>query len=108
MNFDVVNVYCSQGLDKKQFLSDLGSLVCGTKPCFIVGDFNIDFMKDPKDPIIKKIVSCGFKQMVDGPTHIEGGLLDHVYMRGKPPFDLQVHADFTYYSDHAAISLVKS
>ena len=107
-NFDVINVYCSQGMDKKQFLNDLGSLARGTKPCFIVGDFNIDFLKEPNDPVITKILSCGFKQMVNGPTHIEGGLLDHVYMKGKPPFDLQVHTDFTFFSDHAAISLVKS
>ena len=108
VNFDVVNVYCSRGLDKKQFLNDLGSFARGTKPCFIVGDFNVDFLKEPKDPIIKKIVSSGFKQMVTGPTHIEGSLLDHVYMKGRPPFDLQVHTDFTFYSDHAAVSLVKS
>ena len=43
-DFDVVNIYCSKGANKNEFLRDLGSLASAPRPCFIVGDFNINFL----------------------------------------------------------------
>ena len=103
-NFDVINVYCSQSLNKAEFLRDLGSLAGPLRTGFIVGDFNIDFFQDQKDAIVSKILSRGFQQLVDHPTHMEGGLLDHVYHKGlswEPKVDLQ----FPYYTDHSLISV---
>ena len=107
-NFDIVNVYCSHGMNKAQFLRDIGSLLRGVKPTFIVGDFNINFLHDPKDSIIQKITSNGFKQIVEDPTHVEGGLLDHVYIRGVPfEFKPHIQIDFRHYTDHGAITIIK-
>ena len=103
---DVINVYCSQGFHKANFLKDLGTLVCGKKQCFIVGDFNINFLTQNEDLVIKKIISSGFKQIVSLPTHIAGSLLDHVYIR-NPSADYQVEINFPFYSDHAAISVIQ-
>ena len=105
-DYDVVNVYCSKGANKMEFLRDLGSLAKGARPCIIVGDFNINYLGDPKDQIISKITSCGFTQLVQVPTHQEGGLLDHVYSK-RAPWKLDICVNYPYYSDHAAISIVK-
>ena len=102
--FDVINVYCSHGLNTVEFLRDLGSLAGSMKTGFIIGDFNVDFLHEPKAAIVRKILSHGFKQMVSHPTHMEGGLLDHAYHKGlswEPIADLH----FPYYSDHALISI---
>ena len=104
---DIVNVYCSQGFDKASFLKDLGALVRGRKQCFIVGDFNIDFLSCPKDAVISKITSSGFKQIITLPTHVSGSLLDHVYIR-NPSAHYSEEINFPFYSDHAAISIVQS
>ena len=104
--FDVVNVYCSQGANKAEFLKDLGSLAGMARPCFITGDFNVNFLREPKDTIVTKILSCGFKQIVRSPTHTEGGLLDHVYMK-RVTWEPEVCLNFPYYTDHASISIVK-
>merc|ERR1712105_322419 len=69
VNFDVINVYCSRGANKVDFLRDLGSLAAAQRPCFITGDFNINYLRDPKDSIVAKILSCGFSQIVKGHTH---------------------------------------
>ena len=53
----IINIYLSRGADKAEFLRDLGNLVKGTKNCFIVGDFNIDFLRNSSEPIIKTITS---------------------------------------------------
>ena len=101
-NLDVINIYRSQNANKANFLKDLGSLARGAKPCFIVGDFNIDYLQNPDEEIIKKISSCSFKQIVESPTHIAGAVLDHVYVK-KATQAYHVIIHFPYYSDHAAI-----
>ena len=104
---DVINVYLSRGANKANFLRDLGSLAKGSKPCLIVGDFNLDYLGNPNETIIKKITSCNFKQIVSTPTHIQGGLLDHVYVKHQDQ-EYQALVNFPYYSDHAIISVCKS
>ena len=104
-NLDVINIYLSRGANKAQFLQDLGSLARGPKPSIIVGDFNIDLLKQPEDCITKKITSCGYKQLISSPTHVMGGLLDHIYVK-KPTKNFEVVINFPYYSDHASLSLV--
>ena len=101
---NVINVYISRGADKREFMKDLGLLAKGTKPCIIVGDFNIDFLKTPDEFIIRQIVSNGFKQIVTSPTHEKGGLIDHVYIKNVTD-KLEVTLRFPFYSDHAAILL---
>ena len=105
-NFDVINVYCSRGANRADFLRDLGSLAAAQRPCLITGDFNINYMKDPKDSIVARILSCGFNQIVKGPTHKDGGLLDHIYTK-RLGWEPRVHMNFPYYSDHAAIAVSK-
>ena len=105
-NFDVVNIYRSQGAVSKDFISDLGKLAAGKKPCFLVGDFNINFLEESHHPIIKKILSCGFRQIVDSPTHSAGGLLDHAYVKNIP-FEPKAAINFPFYSDHAHVSIIK-
>ena len=103
-DLDVINVYISRGANRANFLKDLGALARGSKPCFIVGDFNIDFLNDPTEVIVKKITSSSFKQLVSTPTHVEGGLLDHIYVRDQT-CKYQVDINFPFYSDHGAISV---
>ena len=105
-DLDVINVYISRGANKLNFLKDLGSLAKGSKPCIIVGDFNIDFLKNPNETIIKKILSNGFKQMVSDSTHVEGGLLDHVYVRNHT-CEYEISVNFPFYSDHGAVSVIE-
>ena len=102
--YDVINVYCSRGANKVSFLNDLGKLARDPRPCYIVGDFNLNFMRDPQDQIIKKILSNGFKQIVSEPTHIAGSLLDHVYVK-RVLHEPKIALNFLYYSDHAAVSV---
>ena len=104
-DMDVINLYISRGANKVDFLNDLGTLARGSKPCFITGDFNIDFLKNSNEAIIRKITSSKFKQIVTSPTHIEGGLLDHVYVRDHA-HEYQANINFPFYSDHGAILVI--
>ena len=104
---EIINVYLSRGANKVEFLRDLGSLAKGSRNCIIVGDFNIDFSHNANELIIKKILSKGFTQMLKTPTHLSGGLIDHVYVK-YPDHDFETFIDFPLFTDHALISVVES
>ena len=105
-DFHVLNVYCSRGANKQQLFKDLMVLTRDTTCCIVVGDFNDNFLQDPKSKFIEHMLAEKLSQLVDTPTHVEGGLLDHVYVKG-PRMELNVNVNFRYYSDHAAITVVK-
>merc|ERR1712168_408955 len=103
-DFHVINVYCSKGAAKQQLLKDLLSLVQGASDVITVGDFNENFLQNPKPKFIEHMNRQGLLQLVETPTHIEGGLLDHVYVKDARRFKTAVY--FRYYTDHAAIAVL--
>ena len=100
----IINVYRSHGADTALFLHHLESLVRGCDECYIVGDFNINLIKH-NHPIVAWILAYGFKQLVQSPTHEEGGILDHAYVKSKSLHHVFLH--WPYYSDHAAVCIKK-
>ena len=105
-DYDIINIYRSQGADNKSFIIHLKSLVQNCHKCYIVGDFNINFIENKNNAISNWLHSQGFEQIVLSPTHENGSLLDHAYI--KCELDHQVLLHWPYYSDHAAIRIEKS
>ena len=106
-DYHVINVYCSKGANKQQLLKDLSALLRDTQFCIIVGDFNENFLQAPKPKFVHHMIARGFCQLVNTATHIEGGLLDQVYVQNSR-WALATEVNFRYYSDHAAITVIKS
>ena len=50
---------------------------------FIFGDFNINALKDSKENKDLKKILVDFKQLFDHPSHIDGGLIDHIYVKNN-------------------------
>ena len=98
----VINIYRSQGADSTSFINALDSLIIDCDNCFVVGDFNINFL-DGCHPIVRHILSHGFTQLVEFPTHEEGSLLDHAYVKSNFMHKVRLH--WPYYSDHAAVCI---
>ena len=102
---DIINVYRSQGADTSSFLKHLNALVQNSKECYIVGDFNINFIECKKHAISERLHLQGFEQLVLSPTHENGSLLDHAYIKCKCDLNHQALLHWPYYSDHAAICI---
>ena len=101
-DFDVVNVYRSNTADTKCFLHNLESLTKNCDTCYIVGDFNLNF-SNTTHPILNWISTQGFIQLVHYPSHEDGGILDHAYVKSQFIHDVTLH--WTYYSDHAGVCI---
>ena len=77
------------------------------KTTLVGGDFNICALRNPDNYITKSLKAIGFKQLVRRPTHVEGGLIDHIYLiEGKGEtisHSLELYPK--YYSDHDGLCI---
>ena len=69
----------------------------------IVGDFNIDAL-DPENHYLSEVLSS-YKMIVNEPTHLAGGLLDHVYLKNSftEEKEIKCFVKDVYFSDHDAV-----
>ena len=104
---DVVGVYRSQEGDMTDLIEKLDDIIDDHKTTIVGGDMNICILSSPHNYLTKGMQDRGFEQLVDKPTHIEGGLIDHVYVRiGKDcQYSWNVEDFPKYYSDHDSIGL---
>ena len=101
---DIINVYRSNNAGST-FTEDLQDLLedPNNKTTIVCGDLNFCAKKHPTHPIKLFLEKENFVQLVNDPTHIEGGVLDHVYVKckgSKTLDDIQTKMKGCYYSDH--------
>ena len=84
------------------FFELLPTLVQTASIDIILGDFNINAFS--KNHNLCEVLS-DFKQIVKEPTHIAGGLLDHVYIKNQllETFQVQTQLRYINYTDHDAV-----
>ena len=104
-NIDVISVYRSQ---KEAFLSlknEVQALLDPNKTTLIVGDSNFCY-KISENEFSKFMKKYKFNQLVEAATHVEGGLLDHAYLKcvGNQR-EATVELCSNYYSDHDTVTV---
>ena len=104
---DVIGIYRSKEGNLMNLISYLEDLINDEKTTILGGDMNICLLKKPNNYATEGLTKIGFKQIVTKATHIEGGLIDHVYIKEGPSMKFSwVLEDFPkYYSDHDGLCL---
>ena len=108
LSLKVLLVYRSHQENIHNFLEALRYLLTAHSDISIVlGDFNIDLLKNDRTSIELKNLVFGFKQIVHKPTHIDGGLIDHIYVRKSllDIFDIDFIKYSLNFSDHDALKI---
>ena len=74
------------------------------KPTLIVGDINICYQEERKNPNIQYLEANNFKQVAIGATHFHGGQIDHVYLNDPQKefesVDVQMYSPYYTCRDH--------
>ena len=105
-DLDVIGVYRSQGGDMRDLVRILETLIDQTRTTVVGGDFNVCVFKGPNNLVTHMLKVKGFLQIVNTATHIEGGALDHVYIRQNGyKFSWDIEDFAKYYSDHDSLGL---
>lgn len=86
------------------FLCQLSNFLMTFTIDIVLGDFNINALEAPSR---LENVMCDFQLIVDSATHIDGGLLDHVYVHKNLTRSLHVQTlqKCVNISDHNAIKI---
>lgn len=106
--FDLLSVYKFAEVSRiDEFTEHILEYVDFTRPVILIGDINIDLLKQPNNKFSKTLKDLGFVQLVNEATHISGGLLDHLYVY----FPQDGHCELfkihpLYYSDHDAVCCI--
>ena len=103
---DLINVYRSQSGNSVDLLENIKKQIEQGRITIITGDFNICFMENSSNTMVKGLLRMGFDQLVHEPTHIRGRHIDHIYFmdptkRLKPIIERYS----PYYSDHDAMCI---
>ena len=105
-NLDLIVLYRSQGGKIEQLQQYLERMIRRDRSTLIVGDFNYCHLSD-NNALKRFLQTSNFSQIVKGPTHIEGHLLDQAHVRDiKQTHKYIEELHSKYYSDHKAISLI--
>ena len=101
-HLDSIYIYRSANGNITDLKKDLTTIIDEDKATIISGDFNICLEKDPNNPISSYLRKKEFKQLVKDPSHIQGGLIDHVYIRDPQTTfqDPDLHRYSPYFTDH--------
>ena len=107
--FDLLNIYrFSTDTDILLFTEEVIQLLDKSRTQIIVGDLNINLLQNPWNPFTESLEQRGFQQLVTRPTHVLGGLIDHVYFY-SPHTDASctLHKYHTvFWSDHTCQSII--
>ena len=103
----VIGIYRSQEGNISDLIDMISELVPEDKLCVIGGDLNINILKNPNNSLTTNLMKNGFEQIVKIGTHIEGGLIDHIYIKHgrEKAFSWALEHFPKYYSDHDGLGL---
>ena len=107
-HIDSINVYRNQRGLPADLINNLTSLIREDKITIITGDFNICSRIKCNNNVSIHLKSLGFQQYQLGATHIQGGHIDHVYIKNCGPRLIKAETDrySPYYSDHDGILVI--
>ena len=99
---DSISVYRSSSHSLKDVCEAFDKVVDVGKPTLITGDFNVCTKKNERNVVTASLTKMGFQKMIERPTHIEGGHIDHIYWLDKEErYNLpKVEFYSPYWTDH--------
>ena len=96
-------LYKPPDYSRNSFREELLELITYDDIDIIVGDFNIDAL-DPENAYLNEVLSS-YEMVVNEPTHLAGGLLDHVYLKNSftDKKEVKCFVKDVYFSDHDGV-----
>ena len=107
---DFIGLYRSSTTTRDQDLvSRLKQMLIDDRISIICGDFNIRYKTDSQHFLVCEIMKMNFVQLIDHPTHKDGGISDHLYLYRPSCYNeiiISWELFSPFYSDHFGISII--
>ena len=104
--FDLIAVYKSPTGNDGVLRDQLINLIDSNRPTVVCGDFNRCFIDNKNNSATKSLLQNDFKQLVREATHIDGGHIDHAYLRSDTmSATIEVYSPYYTAKDHDALCI---
>ena len=105
--FDLVVVYKAPNGNDGILRDHLSNMIESNRSTLVCGDFNMCYIDNKNNRATKHLLNNSFKQLVHEATHINGGHIDHVYLRSEESVTAAVELYSPYYTskDHDALCI---
>ena len=104
--FDLIAVYKAPAGKNQELQDHLMNLIDSNKSTLVCGDFNMCFVDHRNNKATRFLLENNFKQLVQEATHIQGGHIDHVYLRSENMLaTLELHSPYYTAKDHDALCI---
>ena len=106
-DIDIIAIYRSKDGCCDKLIKNLEKIINQMKTTLVIGDMNVCNKKTPNNKLKSFLEEKLFTQIVNQATHIEGGHLDHAYVRSVGNFEDVPYIELIpkYYSDHDALCI---
>ena len=99
VKLDIINVYRSQNGNQHELIEILSKMINKERFCIITGDFNLCGVNERRNMVTLFLERQGFSQLMQEATHIQGRVIDHIYVNDASCV-LEIERFSPYYSDH--------
>ena len=89
-----------------EIVKHISKLISAENPTIILGDMNLNLLKENHHPLIQYLQEMKFSQQVHSATHQKGGLIDLVFVSYHfNNNSTSIHQQGIYYSDHDRVHI---
>ena len=105
--FDLIIVYKSPTGKDESLQNHLRDMIDFNRPTLVCGDFNMCYIDNKNNSSTTFLLQKNFKQLVREATHIDGGHIDHVYLRSEESLlaELEFYSPYYTAKDHDALCI---
>ena len=103
MNHTIFCLYLSKGCDFSQVVQSLKNYGFDNlnENTYLIGDFNFDV--SGCNDLTRYLTSINYIQIVKRATHLDGHILDQVYVQETKARRIEIQHHHPYYSDHNGV-----
>ena len=106
-NLDLISIYRSKQGNQQELNQLIKQLQNPDVPQMVVGDFNFHYLDEGVNSIKQFFKKENYSQLIMKPTHTEGNILDHAYVRDKQKvLKFTAEVQTKYYTDHRGLALI--
>ena len=100
---EIISLYRSQE-EKGEIVKYISKMISAEIPTIILGDMNVNLLKENNHPMLKYFKEMKFTQHVQSATHQKGDMIDLVFSSSHfLQHKISIHKISIYYSDHDRI-----
>ena len=105
--FDLIAIYRSKQGNQHEMNLLIKQLENRNIPQMVVGDLNFHYLEEGANSTKQFFKKENYSQLIMEPTHIEGNILDHAYVRDESGLlNFTAEIQTKYYTDHRGIAIV--